>query len=416
MNTIRTKTLITATLLMVAVILNAQNKSAGINLSLWDKVSTQPLDSLQTTWLNIGVYTKMNRLRGFGINILGSATQREVHGIQLSGLANIAGNEMYGLQVSGLANIVGDEMRGIQVAGITNVTGDQMKGISASGMVNIAGDESRGVMLTGFANITGDDSRGMLISGLLNITGDRAKGVHLSGMGNIVGENFQGIMASGLLGVVGDVGAGLQIAGVANIIGDTFSGLQFSGVGNVVGDDLQGIQLAPFNFAGNLRGLQVGLVNYRKKSSKGFQLGLVNANPDTRVQVMLFGGNSTKINAGVRFKNELFYTILGLGTHYLDFSDKFSAATFYRAGLSLPLYKSLAISGDLGYQHIETFDNEGPDIPARLYALEARLNLEYSFTKMFGMFVTGGYGGSRYYNKSKTFDKGIIAEAGVIIR
>lgn len=70
---------------------------------------------------------------------------------------------------------------------------------------------------------------------------------------------------------------------------------------------------------------------------------------------MLFGGNATKLNVGARFKNRLFYTILGGGTHYLDFGDKFSAALFYRAGLELPLYKQLFISGDLGYQHIETF-------------------------------------------------------------
>ena len=68
------------------------------------------------------------------------------------------------------------------------------------------------------------------------------------------------------------------------------------------------------------------------------------------------------------FKNRLFYTILGGGTHYLDFGDKFSAALFYRAGLELPLYKQLFISGDLGYQHIETFKNKDYGIPARLYA------------------------------------------------
>ena len=73
---------------------------------------------------------------------------------------------------------------------------------------------------------------------------------------------------------------------------------------------------------------------------------------------MLFGGNATKLNVGARFKNNLFYTILGSGTHYLDFSDKFSASLFYRAGLELPLYKQLFISGDLGFQHIENFKNK----------------------------------------------------------
>lgn len=100
------------------------------------------------------------------------------------------------------------------------------------------------------------------------------------------------------------------------------------------------------------------MVNYYKEKLDGFQLGLVNANPDTKVQMMFFGGNTTKLNLAARFKNKLFYTILGGGTHFLDFSDKFSGALFYRAGLELPVCKQLFISGDLGYQHVETFKNK----------------------------------------------------------
>ena len=148
---------------------------------------------------------------------------------------------------------------------------------------------------------------------------------------------------------------------------------------------------------------------------KGLQIGLANLNPDTKVQMMVFGGNRTKTNVAVRFKNELFYTIIGAGTHYLDFSDKFSGAVFYRAGLALPLCKDLSISGDLGYQHIETFKNKDNGVPPRLYALQARLNLEYNICKKFSIFATGGYGGSRLYNKSRTYDKGVIAEAGIIL-
>ena len=86
---------------------------------------------------------------------------------------------------------------------------------------------------------------------------------------------------------------------------------------------MNGVQLGLFNFASKAKGLQIGLFNYHKEDMKGLQLGLVNANPQTKVQLMVFGGNSTKINVGARFKNKLFYTILGGGTHYLDFDDKF---------------------------------------------------------------------------------------------
>lgn len=377
------KLILTAAISVAAVCLSAQNKWGGINLSLWKNVSTQPLDSTQTSYFNLGVLTNMHRLNGVGVNILGGVARENVSGVQLSGIANMAGGSMYGVQLSG----------------VSNISGDNMVGLSAAGLVAIAGDNVKGAIFSGMTSISGDNTSGLMASGIMNITGDVATGVQLAGLANITGSSFKGVMASGLL----------------NITGGAMNGLQFSGLSNIAGEQLNGVQIGLTNIAMKARGLQIGLVNYYKNEMKGFQLGLVNANPNTKVQMMLFGGNATKMNIGVRFKNELFYTILGGGSHYLDFNDKFSASFFYRAGLELPLCKKLFISGDLGYQHIETFKNKDFGIPARLYALQARVNLEYRLTKKFGIFATGGYGGSRYYNKARTYDKGVIVEAGVIL-
>mgnify|MGYP002566789599 FL=1 len=382
------KIILVAALLSAAVCLPAQNKggnkSGGINLSLWKKACTQPLDSTQTTYVNLGLFSAMHKLHGVGFNAFGSMVQNNMDGVQISGLANLAGGSMHG----------------VQIGGISNVNGNNLAGLSVSGLVNITGNKAKGVLITGLSNIAGDNMRGLMMSGIMNITGDKAAGVQLAGLANVTGEEYDGLMMSGLL----------------NVVGEEMNGLQLSGLANVTGGQMNGVQLGLFNFASKAKGLQIGLFNYYKEDMKGLQLGLVNANPQTKVQLMVFGGNSTKINVGARFKNKLFYTILGGGTHYLDFDDKFSAALFYRAGLELPLYRNLFVSGDLGYQHIETFRNKKVEgIPARLYALQARLNLEYRFTDKFGLFVTGGYGGSRYYNKARTYDKGVIAEAGVVL-
>lgn len=306
---------------------------------------------------------------------------------------------MNGIQFSGLANMVGGSMRGVQLSGISNINGNNMVGLSATGLVNIAGNQSKGVLLSGMTNISGDNTSGVMASGIMNISGDGASGVHLAGLANITGATFNGVTAGGLL----------------NVIGEHLNGVQISGFANIVASRMNGVQIGLGNYATKAKGVQIGLVNYYKNEMKGFQLGLVNANPDTKVQMMIFGGNATKINIGARFKNKLFYTIIGAGTHYLDFSDKFSATLFYRGGIWLPLSKDLTISGDLGYQHIETFKNKDYGIPARLYGLQARLNLEYQITKKFGIFASGGYGGSRYYNKDITYDKGVIAEAGIVL-
>ena len=377
------KTILTAAILMAAVSLPAQNKSAGINISIWKDICTQPHDSTQTTYVNIGLLSTMNRLNGVGINALGSV----VHG------------DMNGVQITGLANLAGGTMRGVQLAGISNISGDNTVGLSAAGLVNITGDKAQGVVISGLTSIGGDNNSGLMISGFMNVTGNMASGLHFSGVANITGQSFGGLMASGLLNVVGEHMNGLQIAGIANI----------------TASKLNGVQVALCNYATKARGLQIGLVNYYKEDMKGFQLGLVNANPDTKVQMMVYGGNATPANIGVRFKNQLFYTILGVGSMYQGLNDKFSASASYRAGLSFPLYKGLSISGDLGYQHIEAFDNKDEVIPKRLYALQARANLEYQFTKKFGIFATGGYGVTRFYNKSSNYDKGAIIEAGIVL-
>ncbi len=362
---------------------HADNGPAGINLSLWKNIATQRTDTVGSTFLNLGIFSAMNRLNGLGMNVLGA----------------VAGRNMNGMQISGISNMVGKSMRGVQIAGITNINGNNLSGLSVSGLVGITGNDARGAVISGLANITGDNSNGVMVGGLMNITGEKAAGVQLAGLAGISGGDFAGITASGLL----------------NVVGGRMKGLQLSGIGNITGDTATGVQLAPFNVAVHAKGLQIGLVNYYKEKLDGFQLGLVNANPNTDVQMMLFGGNATKLNVAARFKNRLFYTILGGGTHYLDFSDKFSCALFYRAGLELPLCKQLFISGDLGYQHIETFKNKDYGLPARLYSLQTRVNLEYHLTRHLGVFVTGGYGWDRHYDRNAGFDKGIIIEGGVVM-
>lgn len=379
----RHRLFILAVVCMTALYSFSQNKSAGINLSIWKGASTQPLESKQTTYFNLGLFSAMNRLNGVGVNVMASAVMRNMNGIQLSGIGNMVGNHMNGIQVGGLAN----------------VNGSNMSGVSLSGLVNVNGNNAHGVSVTGLANVCGDGSKGIFAGGVINVTTGSSEGVQLAGVSNILSGNFDGLMLAGLL----------------NVSGGTVNGLQISPLGNITTEQMNGIQLGIGNFANRATGLQIGLVNYYREQLDGFQLGLINANPNTRTQLMLFGGNATKINIAVRFKNDLFYTILGTGAYYLDFSDKFSASVGYRCGMWLPVYKGLSVSGDLGYQHIATFKNKDNGIPSHLYALQARLNLEYQLTNKCSIFVTGGYGGSRYYNKDATYKKGMIAEAGIIL-
>ena len=374
-------------------------KPVGINLSLWKRISTQPNDSTGSTLLNIGLFSSLNNLSGLGINAIGSITRHDVCGLQLSGFSNMTG----------------ESMKGIQVAGITNINGNCARGISLSGLVGINGNQSYGLLASGLCNILGDTHTGVTFAGLLNFTGKNIAGLHMAGMANISGENHKGTALSGVLNVAGGSMTGWQASGIANITGANMYGLQTAAIGNVAGNELRGAQIGLLNMAQKGKGVQIGLFNYYKEDFDGLQIGLVNANPQTRVQLMVYGGNHTKVNVAARFKNKLFYTILGAGVPYFSFNDRFSGSLFYRAGLELPLYKSLFISGDLGYQHIETFQNKSNGCPRRLYALQPRVNLEYRLSERTGVFVTGGYSWDRPYTENRNYDKGWIIEGGLIL-
>ena len=365
----------------------------GPNISL--NISAKK-DSVKTTYLNIGLLTNIYQLKGIGINAVSSVVQNDMTGFQISGLASITGRHASGFQLGGIANV--------------------------------AGGNANGIMLSGLMNVSAEKLNGAQVSTLLNISGGEAKGAQVSAIGN-VGVNVNGMQFSAISNIAAGEIRGLQLCGAVNIAVKTENALQFSGLTNVCQGKLRGVQFAPGNYAGEVSGAQIGLLNLCGGNVKGIQigiinhskdttahkLGLVNITPKTRIQMMLFAGNTSKLNAAVRFKNRRSYTMLGIGTHYLDLNDKFSGCVFYRAGLYYPIASKLELSGDLGYFHIENFENEDAETPERMYSLQARINLEYKFKSRISFFASGGYGMTRYYDKNKFYEKKPIFEAGVIL-
>ena len=405
------KFLTTAALSLAAVVVFGQNKSAGINLSLWNKISTQPINPAQQTYFNLGIVSAQNKLNGFSFNLLSNQVDGGSNGVQIVGLANVVGEKSTGLQAAGLANVIGEYSNGMTLAGLANIVGESQHGVSIAGLVNLIGIDSKGLSISGLGNAIGYNSIGVSIGGVFNIIGDDMKGLALAGLINIADKTY-GLSASGLINISENT-YGLSFA-PANINSNDYYGLQ-TGIANINTNRFYGLQAGLMNISIAHKGLQLGLINYYNESLRGFQLGLVNLNPDTKVSILAYGGNRTKLNIAARFKNRMFYNIIGVGSPYLKFSDKFSGTINYRAGIYFPLVKNLEISGDLGYQHINTFSNKDKEkgIAKRMYGLQARVNLEYLLTSKWSVIATGGYETTRWYSKSKTYRKGALVEGGI---
>ena len=364
------------------------------------------------TYLNLGLLSNFNYLNGLGVNVISSITLWNTTGLQFAGFANVTGMNVKGLQFSGIAN----------------VTGKNTYGINTSGLMNINGKNSYGILVSGLGNISGESNYGLMVSGLINMTGEKSNGIMLSGLANISGNEQRGFIRSGLANVSATSLKGLQMSALLNTAGESNCGLQLAALGNVSVKN-KGMQTALFNYAAQNNGIQIGMVNVNKEECRGVQLGIVNISknekarqigffnikPYTRPQLILSGGNTSKLNVLVQLKNKYTYTQVGLGTYYLGFDKKFSATGIYRIGVYHTLLPKLEISADMGYYHIETFKNKDNGYAARMYALQPRINLEYRIMKKLGIFVSGGYNWTRNYSHSGNFDKKVCFETGIVL-
>ena len=142
----------------------------------------------------------------------------------------------------------------------------------------------------------------------------------------------------------------------------------------------------------------------------------VNIDSLTQVQFVLSGGNTAKGGGGVRLLGRLLYTQLGIGTQWIGLDEKFSGCLYYRRGLLLPLSRHLRMPLDLGFAHIESFDNAAPDTPERMYGLQARAGLEWAITPRLNLQAMGGYGLTRPYDRDASYERKALVEVSVIFQ
>lgn len=381
----------------------------GPNISL--NITNRHKDPEQT-YFNVGLFSHIPQLSGVGINLISSTVHNNTNGMQISGLANITGLSTSGFIISSIANVSGKDLNGFAVGGLMNIGGKKMRGVQVSALGNVGGTNLSGVSISGLINLSGKDAAGLQLAGLSNINRNDYRGIAIGGLMNACGRNNKGVQITSLLNVAAATNQGVQLAGLGNV-----------NVSN------QGVQLACANYSEKNKGLQLGVANFSNEGGSGLQMGIINISsdstahqwgcinlkPQTRTQMLVSGGNTNKVNLAVRFRNRYTYTQLGAGAYYLNIDKDFSFSGFYRAGVYIPLVASkLFLNGDIGYYHIETLNNKQTGLPARMYAIEPRISLEYQILKRFGIFVAGGYNWTRTYQGNKFQDKGIF-EAGIVL-
>ena len=243
---------------------------------------------------------------------------------------------------------------------------------------------------------------------------DGGHGVQLAGVSNTAAHRFNGLQLGGVSNITQGMERGLQLSGILNVSTEMMRGWQWGAVNYA--DSLDGIQVGVFNVARKRpEGWQVGLINL-SYDTIGHKIGLVNVNPTTDIDIMMYGGSSTKGNIAVRYRNRSTYNILGVGTHFMGLDSKFSGAVFYRLGQYAQVSPKWSLSGDIGYYHMETFSKNNNDKPERLYSLQARINADYQISRKLGAFASVGWGLTRYYDRNETYRNRPLIEMGLTYR
>ena len=146
----------------------------------------------------------------------------------------------------------------------------------------------------------------------MNVAGESMNGLQLAAIGNLT-PRLHGFQFAGVNNIVSEELQGVQFCSVINVAVRARRSLQFSSLVNVCQSSFSGVQIAATNFTDSLKGLQVGLLNVCARHSGGWQIGLlnwshnpsmrtiglVNLDPSTRIQMMFYGGNTSKINTAV---------------------------------------------------------------------------------------------------------------------
>lgn len=224
-----------------------------------------------------------NTFRGIGVGGIGVGGGHDMTGIFFGGIGVGAGGRVEGLTMGGIGVGSGGSLRGVQLGGIGVGSGGDLTGISV-GIIGVGGAGNvSGLAVGGIGVGGGGDLSGIGVGGVGVGTGGNATGLMLGGIGVGAGGTLKGV-AYGTVGVGASRLNGLMLSPIAAGAKDVqaiviagayfkveekgrFDGGSLSAVNYVRGAQ-HGLTIGLWNYARELHGGQVGLINISDNDGK----------------------------------------------------------------------------------------------------------------------------------------------------
>ena len=158
-----------------------------------------------------------------------------------------------------------------KASGIGAGAGGNFRGISASGIAAGAGGNLTGIHLAGVAVGAGGNASGILVGGVAAGSGGELKGLAIGGVA-VGAPVIRAIVLSGLTAGGEDV-SGIVIAPAYFTVTENgyMNGVSVSAVNRIRGRQ-DGLAIGIINIARDLRGVQLGLLNYAGSNRRGMRL------------------------------------------------------------------------------------------------------------------------------------------------
>jgi len=250
-------------------------KINGINFTLWKPKKDNP-DSV-INGVSLGLMPGGGNLKGIQLGIAGVGAERSLKGISFGLMGVGAGKDVMGINVGGLGVGAGGNMFGLNIGGLGVGAGEDLIGFNIGGLGCGAGRDMKGINFGALGAGAGRDVYGLNIGGLGIGAGENMVGINIGGLGVGAGEKLTGINIGGL-GCGAPEVRGISVGGLG-VGGKYLKGVHLS-LGTIITDKsggvMTGLAVSSFNYIrGDQVGLSIGIVNYAW-DVKGVQIGLVN--------------------------------------------------------------------------------------------------------------------------------------------
>lgn len=247
----------------------------GLNVTLWPSENNA---GAEYNGISVGAMPKGGRMNGVNFGIVGSAADEVMNGISFGFVGAGAGGQLNGISIGGLASGAGEDISGIAVGGLASGCGRDMAGIAFGGLAVGSGRDVKGLAFGGLGAGSGRSMKGLAMAGLGVGVGEDFTGIALSGLGVGAGQNFTGagfaLIGMGCGNRLTGIGVGGFGVGAPTVKGITLAGFATGG-NHITGISLAG-GMVKVNEGGQFKGLSVSAFNWNKGNQIGIALGILN--------------------------------------------------------------------------------------------------------------------------------------------